>query len=113
VYWPLADIDPAPELASPPETDHETVAAPPPASVAENCSIAVPEVFVVLQPVQLVSIATVPGVIENVPFEELLEPAAPPTQPVKTSADARAQQVKARFNHLALRNLKLLLMVEK
>ena len=47
---------PAPLFASPPLTFQVTAAAPPPESVAENCSTAEPEELVALQPVQFVSI---------------------------------------------------------
>src|SRR5271169_3420139 len=66
---------PGPALVSPPETDHVTVAAPPDC-VAVNCSTACPVLLlVVLQPVQLVSIDTVPGVTES-------EPPPPPPPPL-------------------------------
>src|ERR1700734_235696 len=74
-------MEPAPEFGSPPEMDHVTVAAPPEARLAENCSTAVPDELVELQPVQLVSTAPLPGEIEKVPFEEVPEETVPPPQP--------------------------------
>ena len=74
---------PAPVLASPPITDHVTFAAPPPVNVELYCSIAAPEWLVVLQPVQLVSMAAVPGVTENVPFDEVPVPDDDPPQPAR------------------------------
>jgi hypothetical protein len=70
VYWPLAAIVPAPELASPPLTDQFTLAAPPLASVAVNCSTAVPE-LVALHPVQFVSMVPAGVEMEKLEFEEL------------------------------------------
>jgi hypothetical protein len=80
VYWPFELIVPGPELASPPETVQATVAAPPLARVAENCSTGVPEALLLLQPVQLVSMAVVGGAIEKTPFDAppALEPAVQP-----------------------------------
>jgi hypothetical protein len=79
VYWPLLEMDPAPALASPPLTLQLTDAAPPPLSVAVNCSIVWPVVLLVaLQPVQLVSTVAAPGEMEKVLFEELF---ADPPQP--------------------------------
>jgi hypothetical protein len=52
-------------------------------SVAVNCSTATPDELVALQPVQLVSIAPVPGVIETVPLDELAA-ALPPEHPAST-----------------------------
>ena len=82
MYWPLVEMEPGPELVSPPETVQVTLAAPPPERMAENCSTGVPEAFVALQPVQLVSIAVVGGERENVPLDELpVEATVPPPQP--------------------------------
>lgn len=83
MYCPLEVIVPAPELASPPETDQVTEAAPPLLSVAENCSTTAPEEVAALQPVQLVSIESVVGEMENVPFDVVVE-ATPPPQPAST-----------------------------
>lgn len=85
MYWPLEVIVPAPELASPPETDQVTTAAPPLLSVAENCSIAAPADVAALQPVQLVSIETVVGEIENVPFDVVVEEVPPPQPASRTN----------------------------
>ena len=68
---------PGPALASPPETDQLTLAEPPPESVARKCSTAAPEELVALQPVQLVSMAAVPGETEKVPFDETPDTAPP------------------------------------
>ena len=78
MYWPL--VDGARLRCWRPRRSpvHVTLAAPPLASVAENCSTAVPDELVALQPVQLVSIVAVPGEIENVPFEELAATPPPP-----------------------------------
>jgi hypothetical protein len=64
-------IEPAPVLASPPETLQVTAAGPPLASVAENCSTALPLEPVALQPVQLVSMKLMPGAMVNVPLAGL------------------------------------------
>jgi hypothetical protein len=91
VYWPLAEILPAPATASPPVTFQVTVAAAPLESEAANFSIDAPEVLLPLQPVQLVSMVTEPGVMEKLPFEEgfpfpLVELAATPSpQPASAS----------------------------
>ena len=85
MYWPLELMVPAPEFASPPETVQVTLAAPPAFSVAENCSTAVPEEFVVLQPVQFVSRVAVPGEIENSLLEEPPEAVEPP-QPARMNS---------------------------
>ena len=74
---------PAPLLASPPETDQVTVAAPPAERVAVNCSTEAPWVLVALQPVQFVSMELEPGAMENVPLEGFPE-TVPPAQPAKT-----------------------------
>lgn len=79
MYWPAAEIDPAPSTASPPLTAQFTEAAPPPLRVAENCSTDAPELLVALHPVQLVSMVAVPGETANVPFDE--PPDADPPQP--------------------------------
>ena len=91
MYWPLAVIDPAPELASPPETDHTTAAGPPLFSMAENCSTGVPDEFVALQPVQFVSLVEVPGEMEKVPFDapETI-PAPHPASATRAGIDAKA-----------------------
>ena len=94
---------PGPEFASPPETDQVTLAAPPPESVAENCSTVAPEELVVLQPVQLVSMAAVPGEMEKVPLDEL--PDGVPPQPASANragsaaiASARAGQCRSEWD---------------
>ena len=96
VYWPLASMVPAPVLR--PLTDQLTLAEPPLFSVAVNCSTAVPEELVVLQPVQLVSTVAVPGETENAPLEELLD-AIPPPQPADKSTMGRPAIANARAKH--------------
>ena len=83
MYSPLEVMVPGPEVASPPETVQFTLAAPP-LKVAENCSASPPEVALVLHPVQLVSMAAVPGEMERPPPEET-PPDAPPPQPARTT----------------------------
>jgi hypothetical protein len=94
VYCPLLLIDPAPALGSPPLTDQETEAAPPPLNVAENCSTAWPALLVVLQPVQLVSMVAVPGEIEKVPFDD--DPDADPPQPASSTKIGTAPAASTR-----------------
>jgi hypothetical protein len=48
-----------------------------------NCSTAVPEEFVALHPVQLVSMDEVLGEMEKVPFEEVVVDEVPPPQPAR------------------------------
>jgi len=60
-----------------------TLAAPP-LNVAANCSTSLPEVLLVLHPVQLVSMAAAPGEMESAPLEEL-PPDVPPPQPARTT----------------------------
>jgi hypothetical protein len=81
---------PGPLLASPPETDQVTLAAPPPVSVAENCSTDAPLALLALQPVQLVSMEPVPGEMEKVEFEgsAVTRPAEHPA--ASSSAGARS-----------------------
>jgi hypothetical protein len=106
VYWPLLEMDPAPAFASPPETAHVTLAAPPLLSVAVNCSMACPVVLLAaLQPVQLVSIETVPGETDNVPPPPPPPPEADPPQPAKrtktgtaAAATIRAGQCRNKFD---------------
>jgi hypothetical protein len=71
-------------LPSPPLTDHVTGAGPPLLSVAVNCSTDAPFEFVALQPVQFVSMVSVPGEMEKL---ELLESAVtgPAVQPASMS----------------------------
>ncbi len=92
---------PGPEFASPPETDQVTFAAPPTVSAAENCSTVAPEELV-LQPVQLVSMAAVPGEMEKVPLDELAD--GIPPQPASANragspatASARAGQCRSEW----------------
>jgi hypothetical protein len=94
VYWPLALIVPGPEFASPPETAQVTEAAPPPLSVAVNCSKA-PELELALHPVQLVSMETVPGDTESVPPPPPPPEAAPP-QPARRTTTGTAAAASAR-----------------
>ena len=93
VYWPVEEMEPAPELASPPETVQVTVAAPPLLRVAVNCSTGELEEFVALQPVQFVSIVPVPGVMENSPFEAAL--AAEPPQPASANTVGSARAARS------------------
>jgi hypothetical protein len=88
---------PGPLFASPPLTDQVTLAAPPPVSVALNCSTDAPEELVALQPVQFVSIAVVPGVIAKMPFDgfadtpPLVQPAASSSAGARIIASARSR----------------------
>jgi len=100
VYWPALVMVPGPAFASPPETDHVTLAALPLESVAENCSIAAPEELAELQPVQLVSMAAVPGKMEKAPLDEPTD--GVPPQPANANrtgsvaiASARAGQCRS------------------
>jgi hypothetical protein len=95
VYWPFASMLPAPVLGL---TAQLMLAEPPLFSVAVNCSMGVPEEFLALQPVQLVSTVDVPGETANVLFEELLD-AKPPPQPADKSTRGRTAIAKARANH--------------
>ena len=99
MYWPLDVMVPGPALASPPETAHVTLAAPPPESVAESCSTGVPEELELLQPVQLVSIVAVVGETEKVPLEEPPVVVTPPPQPARTSRAGAANAAKLRADH--------------
>jgi hypothetical protein len=92
-------MDPAPVFASPPLTAHVTDAAPPPLGVAENCSTAKPEELVVLQPVQLVSIATVPGEMDSVPPPPPPPPEADPPQPASTNKAGTTPAASNRAGH--------------
>jgi hypothetical protein len=85
VYWPVEVMLPGPLLASPPETLQVTLAAPPPVSVAANCSTAAPLALAALHPLQLVSMAPVPGVIENAELEGSAVP-CPAEQPAANSS---------------------------
>jgi hypothetical protein len=86
-------MEPRPLFESPPEIDQVTAAAPPPASVAVNCSTDAPCELVVLQPLQLVSMDAVPGEMEKVEFEEPVlvppHPAARSTAGANRSAHVR------------------------
>lgn len=92
---------PGPLFASPPETDQVTAAAPPPVSVAPNCSTDVPCAPVALQPVQLVSMEPVPGESVKLPFEGSAV-TGPPPQPAATSK-AGATRIAAIRNGNLLR----------
>jgi hypothetical protein len=96
VYCPVLVIEPAPVVASPPETDQVTDAAPPEVSVAVNCSTGAPDAAVELQPVQLVSMEPAVGETENSPFDELVE--APP-QPARMRNAGTAAKARARAGH--------------
>jgi len=89
-------MEPGPALASPPETDQVTPAEMP-ACVAENCSTGAPEEFVVLQPVQLVSMVAVPGEMEIVLFDELFT--EPPPQPASTNKIGKKEPASIRVGH--------------
>lgn len=86
------EIVPAPLVESPPLTDHVTEAAVPLACLAENCSAALPEELVELQPVQLVSMEIVEG--------ETLKPAvnavAALPQPARSSTTGAMAQTNGR-----------------
>ena len=92
---------PGPLFASPPETDQVMAAAPPPASVAPNCSTDVPCAPVALQPVQLVSMEPVPGESAKLPFEGSAV-TGPLPQPAATSK-AGATRIAAIRNGNLLR----------
>jgi hypothetical protein len=77
-------MEPGPLTASPPSTDQKTGAAPPPVSVAASCNDATLAAPAALQPVQLVSMAAVPGVTEKAAFEGLA--ATVPPHPAKASS---------------------------
>jgi len=94
VYSPLLEMEPAPALTSPPLTFQLTEAAPPLFKAAKNCSTAVPELLTVLQPVQLVSMVAEPGVIENVPFEDV--PVAVPPHPASRTKIGTAPATSTR-----------------
>ena len=95
MYCPAAVIIPGPLFGSPPDSDQVTVAAPPPANVAVNCSAGVPSTLVPLQPVQLVSIEAVPGAIENVGLVgSAFTP--PPAQPAKTTSAGPSSAARIR-----------------
>ena len=88
---------PRPLLASPPaDMDHVTVAAPPDTSVAENCSTAPPDELLALQPAQLVSMLTEPGVMLKVPLDALLLAIVPPPQPASKSSNGNAAVTNSR-----------------
>ena len=93
MYWPALVMAPGPEFASPPETDHVTLAAPPLESAAENCSTAVPEELA-LQPAQFVSIAAVPGEMEKTPLDEPTD--GVPPQPASANRAGSAAIASAR-----------------
>ena len=88
---------PGPLLGAPPETDQVTCAAPPAASLAENCSTDVPCLPVVLQPVQLVSMKSVPGDRLKVAFEgsAATPPAAQPAKANSTGGSSSAASLEA------------------
>lgn len=95
MYWPLEEMVPAPLLASPPLTDQVTGAAAPFACAAKNCSTALPEESVALQPVQLVSMDAVEGERLRPPLAgEALLP-----QPATSSIAGAAAQKSARNVH--------------
>ena len=96
-YCPLVLMEPAPELASPPETDHVTLAAPPLFSVAVNCSTVAPADVVILHPVQLVSMEAVPGEMENSLLEEPVD--AEPPQPARMKRVGKNAIARIRAGH--------------
>ena len=75
--------------------DQETDAGPPAASVALNCSAALPGAVVELQPVQLVSRRAVPGEIEKVALEEVAA-TLPMLQPAMSSKPGTANSARDR-----------------
>jgi len=90
---------PGPLLASPPESDQATDAAPPPASVAVSCSTDVPCALAALQPVQLVSMAPEPGEMEKMALEgsAVTRPSAQPAANNRAGAKIIARQRKYRL----------------
>ncbi len=86
---------PGPEFASPPETDQVTLAAPPPERVAENCSKVAPEESVALQPVQLVSMAAVPGKTEKGLLDEAVDGDPPQPASANRAGSAAIASVRA------------------
>jgi|SRR5580658_10135129 hypothetical protein len=90
---------PAPVFASPPITLQVTAAASPSASVAANCSTGVPLELVALQPVQLVSIAPVPGLIVKDPLLgfALTVPALHPAMAMIAGAASRSANRRTGF----------------
>jgi hypothetical protein len=96
LYWPLELIVPGPEIASPPETDQFTLAAPLP-RVAENCSIVSPDELLALQPVQFVSRVAVPGETFRLPLEEM--PATSPPQPAMAKSTGNRTLARTRPSH--------------
>lgn len=94
-------MPPAPLVASPPEIDQITAAAPPLASVAENCSTVAPCALAALQAVQFVSIELVPGKIEKVAFDGLAvtcpaQPATASNAGSRRTGKKRSQSDRAR-----------------
>ena len=75
--------------------DQVTAAAPPPASVAVNCSWDVPWALVVLQPVQLVSMEPVPGAMLKAELEGSAA-TCPSLQPATTSRAGTRSKARAR-----------------
>ena len=79
-----------------------TASAPPPASMAVNCSTDVPWELVVLQPVQLVSMEPVPGEMEKLEFEgsaatrTLVQPAATSSAGARSRATALSGGLRRR-----------------
>src|SRR5271157_554575 len=81
---------PGPLSVSPPETDQVTPAAPPLERVAVNCSTDAPCELAILQPVQLVSMAPVPGEMEKLAFEGFADTPPPPHPAINSSAGAKS-----------------------
>ena len=90
---------PGPLRESPPETDQVTGAAPPPVRVAENCSMDEPNVLVVLQPVQLVSMELAPGAMAKVALEGAAVTPAP-AQPATASMRGGRRSAASRSGSL-------------
>ena len=97
---------PGPASGSPPVTFQLTLAAPPPARVAENCSYAEPvEKLLPLQPVQLVSMAAADGEMAKVEFDEpaIVFPAQPASKSAAGSSTAARSRKVGRLMQVAKR----------
>ena len=97
--WPDEVMIPGPLFGSPPETDQVTGARLPSGRVAVNCSTGLPCAPVALQPVQLVSIETVPGEMEKL-FLEGPAMTPPPAQPAITRRKGTIRLARTRLCNL-------------
>ena len=89
-------MEPSPLFESPPESDQVTGAASPLGRVAVNFSTDVPFELVVLQPVQLVSIETVPGEMLKLAFEGVAVTLPMPHPATISKAGARRKPASRR-----------------